>query len=306
MAKARRTHTTHQVHRPAGAGAVPKAGGTDQLIFYGGLVAVAGLAAGAYFWMSSIQTQQQTYQQINSNQPQPQPASASSSAAAGGGPAILPVGTAGVSISPVSPLGFFSTIFPGFGGAQFLTLTRRTCDPYLGGIPTSADLASQGIVITSYQVNNLGAPYNPAVCGIPSASVTVGTTDPSSAAKLQALGFVPGGFNRGPFPFLPPFLGGVPPMPGAFAPPWQRPLLPGVPPYGIPPFGPTPPSPYPFLPTPKPWYFPRIPARFRPYRGKLRHKHHGGHHRSHPIRIVGFPKHNFVRPVGHVMNFDHH
>ena len=48
----------------------PKAGAfdTNQVMFYGGLVALAGVAVGGYYWMSSIQAAQQAQQQVNAAQ----------------------------------------------------------------------------------------------------------------------------------------------------------------------------------------------------------------------------------------------
>ena len=303
-----RVHTTRSTPN--------KTAGVDNtwLMVGGGVLALAGLGFGAYFWMSSLQAAQQAQQQINAAA-KPAQATANAQAVGGGGlfPAILP-GTALITAGAVNPLGAFHTLFPVFGGAQVFTLTRRSCDPVIGGVPTQSDLASQGIVITSYQVNNVGLPGPPGVCGIPKMSITVGTTDPSSAIKLQALGFVPGTWGGS-------LQGGF----GGFVAPWSRPMLPTVFP---PPFGPTvpiggypgnippifpgvippyPPRPIPPglpipLPAPKaPWWYPyRFPAR-----KKARHGHKGkkGHE---PVHIIGIPKHNFVRPIGHVLNFDRH
>jgi hypothetical protein len=277
------------------------------IMFAGGLAALTGIAVGGYYWISSIQATQQSQQQINAAQ-QPAQATANAQAVAGGGLyPVIPPGTAAVTVGAVNPLGAFSTIFPFFGGAQFFTLTRRSCDPVIGGVPTQADLASQGVVITSYQVNNTGFGGPPAVCGIPKLSITVGTTDPSSAIKLQALGFVPGSFGGG-------WLGGL----GGFVPPWSKPLLPTVyPPVGgfpgnvppifpgvIPPYPvprPIPPAfPIPLPPRPQPWWY---PYRFPKRKGRRKHD---GHDRHQAIHVIGMPKHNFIRQVGHVLNFDRH
>ena len=277
---------------------------TNSIMFYGGIVALAGVAVGGYYWMSSIQAAQQAQQQLNAAQ-QPGAPTANAQAIAGGVglPLIVP-GTAAITVGAVNPLGAFSTIFPFFGGQQIFTLTRRSCDPILGGVPTQADLASQGIVITSYQINNIGMPYESPVCGVPKMSITVGTTDPSSAIKLQALGFIPG-----------PFGGGL--LGTAFVPPWSKPLapLPPFPGYVAPPIAgvipPYPARPYPAafpvpLPVPKaPWWYPyRFPSKKKRHRDG--HDGKDGHDRHEPIRIIGFPKHNFIKQVGHVLNFDSH
>ena len=277
------------------------------IMFAGGLAALAGIAVGGFYWISSIQATQQSQQQINAAQ-QPAQATANAQAVAGGGLyPVIPPGTAAVTVGAVNPLGAFSTIFPFFGGAQFFTLTRRSCDPVIGGVPTQADLASQGVVITSYQVNNTGFGGPPNVCGIPKLSITVGTTDPSSAIKLQALGFVPGSFGGG-------WLGGL----GGFVPPWSKPLLPTVyPPVGgfpgnvppifpgvIPPYPvprPIPPAfPIPLPVRPQPWWY---PYRFPKRKGRRKHDDHDRHQ---AIHVIGMPKHNFIRQVGHVLNFDRH
>jgi hypothetical protein len=141
-------------------------------------------------------------------------------------------------------------------------------------------------------------------------SITVGTTDPSSAIKLQSLGFIPGYFGGG-------LIGGL----GGFTPPWSRPMLPtvyppilgfpgNVPPLFpgvIPPYpGPRPIPPGFHIPLPAPaapWWYPyRFPAR-----KKARHrKRHDGKKGHKAVHIIGLPKHNFVRPIGHVLNFDSH
>jgi hypothetical protein len=277
----------------------------DQLLFYGGLIAVTGLAVGGYFWVSSIQATQQAQQQINAAQQtgqQPQAIANANNYSPGIVPAVLP-GTAAVTVGAVNPLGAFNTIFPFFGGAQFFTLTRRSCDPFIGGVPTQADLASQGIIITSYQVNNIGSPYPPAVCGIPIMSITVGITDPASAAKIQSLGFLPGTFGGGflgglwPKPIGPPPVFPPTPLPHTFPQPVPLPAPVPVPPVVAP-------APFPFLPwlkLPPAW---TLPARLHPHR----RDGHKRDHDDHPDRIhfIGFQKHNFIRPIGHVINFSTH
>ena len=266
----------------------------DQLMFFGSLVAVAGLGFGAYFWFSSIQATQNAQQQINAAQQNQPQAVANANAVAPGFPyPVVSPGTAAITVGAVNPLGAFNTIFPYFGGATFFTLTRRSCDPFIGGVPTQADLASQGIIITSYQVNNIGH-VQPAVCGIPIMSITVGVTDPASAARLQGLGFLPGTFGGG-------FLSGL----------WPRPLGGG---YGpIPPGFPPSPLPHSFpapIPLPPVSGFPKIPPLWTsPFvHGHDRRGRHKRDHDDHPdkVHFIGFPKHNFIRPVGHVINFSTH
>jgi len=255
----------------------------DQILFYGGIFALVGVGVGAYFWMASIQAAQQQQQLINSATKTAQPL-AQSTALAGVPvmPAVLP-GTAAVTVGAVNPMGAFHTIFPYFGGSTFFTLTRRSCDPFLGGVPTQADLASQGIIITSYQVNNIGGPVPPAVCGLPIMSITVGVTDPASGVKLQAMGFLPGTYGGG-------FLGGLWPKPLGPSPvfpptamPHQTPIPIPLPPQGVPP-----------LKIPGLWTIP--------------HHRRGRHHRDHrdhrdKVHFIGLPKHNFIKPIGHVINF---
>src|ERR1043165_792101 len=95
----------------------PKQGGIDNnvIMFAGGLAALAGIAVGGFYWISSIQATQQSQQQINAAQ-QPAQATANAQAVAGGGLyPVIPPGTAAVTVGAVNPLGAFSTIFPFFG-----------------------------------------------------------------------------------------------------------------------------------------------------------------------------------------------
>jgi hypothetical protein len=309
--KGKSQHVRTYVRKPKGQAL------NDQLLFYGGLAAILGVGALGYFYISSQQAQQQ---QAQTQQQTAQPGIV-------GQPTILPVapvipGTAIITPGAVNPLGAFNTIFPIFGGAQFFTLTRRSCDPFLGGVPTTADLASQGIVITSYQANNIGGPNKPPICGVPITSITVGTTDPASAVKLQSLGFLPGTFGGG-------FLGGLWPRPLAGPPgfppvplphtfPQPLPLPAGPPIFGGPPVlpphflgppvsgMPIPPQFPPWWPFAGkgPWTWPKmLPRRHK----KRRHRHHGDHDdKSDDVHFIGFPKHNFIKPIGHVINFNSH